>query len=63
MAKSQRRVVMDKLSSSDTRDDAETRTILQCYEKGVVIFLTSKLITCFIDGFTSKMKSLLVYSM
>src|ERR1700737_3644089 len=30
-----------------------------------VIFLTSKLITCFIDGFTLKMKSsqLLIYSM
>ena len=26
-------------------------------KKGFVIFLTSKLITCFIDGFTSKMKS------
>ena len=25
--------------------------------EGFVIFLTSKLITCFIDGFTSKMKS------
>ena len=29
---------------------------LGAYE-GFVIFLTSKLITCFIDGFTSKMKS------
>ena len=25
--------------------------------EGFVMFLTSKLITCFIDGFTSKMKS------
>ena len=25
--------------------------------EGFVIFLTSKLITCFIDGFTSKMRS------
>ena len=27
-----------------------------CANEGFVIFLTSKIITCFIDGFTSKMK-------
>jgi hypothetical protein len=52
MAKSQRPVVMNKFSSSVSHTNYNLNV-----NEDFVIFMTSKLSTCFIDGFIFEMKS------